>query len=162
MNEPLIDWAGTIGAVAGIILGLGVIWLKGVKPAWRNGRHVVDTGKDFNRKLDWITAQMVENGGSTVKDQITRVETDVKGFAIRFEEFAKRVLGDSTAALKAAEEAKLAASTAAEKFETRSLTLDRRLVAIEQHLKPTGLPMAVTIQQSNPVEVTIVPEEGGA
>jgi hypothetical protein len=162
LNEHLIDWAGTIGAVAGIILGLGVIWLKGIKPVWGNGRHVVDTGKDFNRKLDWITAQMVSNGGSTVKDQITRVETEVKGFTLRFEEFATRVLGDSTAALKAAEEAKLAASTAAEKFESRSLTLDKRLVAIEQHLKPTGLPLAVTIQQDGPVEVPIVPEEGGA
>lgn len=117
----LTESAVTIGAIAAILTGLGVIWLKGLKPAWRNLQHAIQSGRQFARQLDWIQAQMVPNGGTTVKDQITRIEKQVQ-----------KVENNAEAHWQALEDG---TSAIAERVAQNHADLSSRLGIIETHLK---------------------------
>lgn len=127
MSELLAGTSATLTLVAAIILALGVIWLKGVRPAWRKGRaawrmiHRVTSAAD--RLLPFAEEQLRANGGSSLKDQLDRTETSVKGLALRFEDFGRDL--------------KRAGTTGTERHEEnvhRFEVVEARLDAIESRL----------------------------
>ena len=145
MNELLTEGAGTVGAIAAIILGVGVIWIKGLKPMGRIVRHAIHWGKRIASQLVWFDAQLSSNGGSTVKDQITRIEKQVQKVENNAEAHWQ-ALENGTAAI-------------AERVTNHHTELTTRLSLIEKQLQPTGLPVQVSIQQDEPVDVHIVTGE---
>lgn len=162
MGDLLQNSALTIGFVAAIVTGLGVIWLKFVKPSFRNLRAGIRSFQRVvraaDRLLPFAEQQLQSDGGSTFKDQIDRIDTEVKGISLRFEEFVgdTRTVQDKT--LAAASAARIAADAAAALVEARHREMRARLTTIEKHLEPSGLPVPVTITDG-PVPVTIVEEE---
>jgi len=80
-------------ALAASITALGVIWLKGLRPALRRTRAGIRTVqrvfKALDRLIPFAEEQLRSNGGSTAKDQFDRIDTEVKGFSMRFEEFLR-------------------------------------------------------------------------
>jgi hypothetical protein len=158
MGELLTGTAALLGAVAAIILALGVIWLKFLKPTckrfWRGLRMVQRVTQALDWMLPFFQSQMVNNGGTTFKDQMDRIDTYAKGQTLRLEEVARELRTGQSQAIEAAQKAHEAATNAAALVEARHGELQARLAVIERRLEPTGLPVEVTITDG-PVEVTI-------
>jgi len=104
MDSWLIEWAATLTAVAAIITALGIIWFRGIKPAFARSRAGLRTVQRvfmaLDRLIPFAEGQLRSNGGSTFKDQFDRIDTEVKGFSLRFEEFVRenrerQVVGDA-------------------------------------------------------------------
>lgn len=93
----LTDSAVTIGAIAAIVTGLGVIWLKAVRPGWHKFKSAyrllqrVTVAAD--RLLPFAEQQLRSNGGSSLKDQIDRIDTITVGNHKSAEEHWRK-LGD--------------------------------------------------------------------
>lgn len=165
-DELLNNAAVRLVAIAAVITSLGIIWQKAVKPmvrkAWRAYHMVRDVTQQLSWMLPFFHSQMENNGGSTFKDQFDRMDSQIKDLGIRFGEFVKTALQIQNATQEAARQAERAAVNTERLLDARHAELNARLRIIEQHLEPTGLPVAITLQQDSPVEVTIVQEEGGA
>lgn len=146
--DLLQNSAVTIGLVAAIITGLGVIWIKAVKPFYRRvraGIHMIQrVTKDADRLLPFAEEQLKTNGGSTFKDQIDRIDALTLGNHKSAEEHWRKL------------DQRL--SDVAQLVEARHGEVTARLATIEKHLEPSGLPVAVTISDG-PVPVTIVESE---
>lgn len=146
--DLLQNSAVVIGLVAAMITGLGVIWLKFVKPFWRNTRHgirmIQRVTKAADRLLPFAEEQLRSNGGSTFKDQIDRIDAVTLGNHKSAEDHWRKL--DQ----RLGEVAKL--------VEARHGEMTARLSNIEKHMEPTGLPLAVKIADG-PVPVTIVEDK---
>lgn len=93
----LTDSAVTIGAISTIVLGLGVIWLKALRPFWRKltaAYHLVKRVTNAaDRLLPFAEQQLRTNGGSSLKDQIDRIDLITMGNHKSAEEHWRK-LGD--------------------------------------------------------------------
>lgn len=103
MGELLESTTATVLLFAGLLTGLGIIWLKGVLPFYRRIRaavHVIHRVTEAaDRLLPFAEQQLRANGGSSLKDQLDRTETYAKGLTLRLEEIGRdlkrgRGLGD--------------------------------------------------------------------
>lgn len=148
MGDLLTNSAVVIGAIAAIITGLGIIWLKVVKPTWRKfraGVHMVQrVTRDVDRLLPFAEEQLKSNGGSTLKDQFDRIDATTWANHKQAEEHWRK-LGQQM-------------SNVANLVEARHSEVTARLATIEKHLEPSGLPVPVTLGDK-PVQVTIVEED---
>lgn len=95
LSDLLETTAGQVAAIAGILLGLGVIWRKGIRPVTTGIARLVDVIPVWFKMAD----QFESNGGSSMSDRLDAVHDGV------------------AVAVALGEEAKTAASTAAAKVE---------------------------------------------
>lgn len=147
MGEFLTGSAVTLGAVAAIITSLAIIWVKAVKPAWRRIWGGLRMVQRVTKALDWMLpffqSQMVNNGGSTFKDQLDRIDALALGNHKSAEEHWRKL------------DQRL--SDVAQLVEARHGEMTARLAVIEKHVESTQ-PVAVTISDG-PVPVKIVEDQ---
>lgn len=152
----------TIGFIAAIVTGVGIIWVKVVRPMCRQTRAATRMLKRVtqaaDRLLPFAEEQLNTNGGTTIRDQFNRIDSEIATIATRFKEFTRDTLAVQVKTLDAAERATIAATQASRLVDARHTEVTLRLEAIEKRLEPTGEPVPVTITD-NPIHVVVV-EEG--
>lgn len=60
-----------VGIVGAIISGLVFVWKRGIKPMFIQYQHT----QDLINKINLIVSELTPNGGGSIKDAITRIET---------------------------------------------------------------------------------------
>ena len=69
-----------LAIIAGVLISVGVIWNKGVKPIAnliKRGHDLIDKVENFDERLTTIemnSRQLTNNGGSHMKDAVDRIE----------------------------------------------------------------------------------------
>ena len=139
VTHLLTDSAVTIGAIAAIMTGFGVIWLKAVRPSWRKFRaayHLVQrVTHAADRLLPFAEQQLRSNGGSSLKDQIDRIDALTLGNHKSAEEHWRK-LGDRLNAVAALQQ--------------------------EQHTEVTARLDRIEGNTSPPIHVVVDEESGGS
>lgn len=81
-----------LGIVAGGLLSLGVIWTKGLRPAWRFLRRIeavhtliiddlpvfMENTVEWQANADTVLKQLQPNSGSSMFDRVKRIEEQLK------------------------------------------------------------------------------------
>jgi len=62
-----MDWWQTIISVAAVVAAVGVIWRKGILPMYK-------FAKKMDEHVTFVEMQMTANGGSSMRDAISRIE----------------------------------------------------------------------------------------
>ena len=77
--------------VAAAVVALGTLWRYLVRPTWRGVRGFVHGVQLAVDGVEYVRAQMENNGGSTTKDAIDRTEAKVDLIAARLDGIDARV-----------------------------------------------------------------------
>ena len=72
------SFAANLGLIAGIIVAIGVIWSKGIVPAYRITKAVTQAVET----LSDIAKEFEPNEGVSLRDTVDRIERKVDGTAI--------------------------------------------------------------------------------
>lgn len=71
----MFDWfhptTETLVLIAALVTAVGVIWQKGIRPLWQAGRRI---HADIQRVHALLDRELTHNGGSSLKDQVARIE----------------------------------------------------------------------------------------
>ena len=92
MNLP--EWSQWLGAVAGSLIAVGVIWRKGLRPAARLIREFVRAADNVTEHwptLLTIAEEFKPNGGNSLRDVVDRLETRSHEHGVQVAEVAERV-----------------------------------------------------------------------
>lgn len=65
-----MEWWQILITVAAVLTAVGVIWSKGVMPVYRFAKTV-------EKHVTFVETEMTSNGGSSLRDAITRIEQRV-------------------------------------------------------------------------------------
>lgn len=89
----MIELLTNIGIIAGALLGLGVIWSKGVKPLYRAARRMGEVHNyilvelpTWQKSVDTSLKQLYPNSGSSIHDKVTQTNRRVEETGIQIEE----------------------------------------------------------------------------
>lgn len=80
----MLELLTNIGIIAGGLVGLGVIWQKGIRPLYRTLKRVEKVHSyilvelpEWQTKIDHGLKQLYPNGGSSIKDVVDATSRDV-------------------------------------------------------------------------------------
>jgi hypothetical protein len=97
--DPLLDaWATPVGKIAAILIGVGVIWRQGIRPAWRGVKAARHRFHDVATIAEAISAEFRPNGGSTLRDSIDRLERKTERMEGQLNDLATEVAARNPAA----------------------------------------------------------------
>jgi len=88
-QDVLPQVAVTLGAAAGIITALGIIWAKAVRPGCRKLQEAYEWVKDLLKLLNY---QLRPNSGHSIVDIVKRLDTVVS--EVRCDQVKNKVLAD--------------------------------------------------------------------
>jgi len=81
----VLSFAESGGVIGGIILFVGLLFTKVIRPTWRFIKKASDTIETSSEALQYVQAQMKNNAGKSIRDVVERTERSAKSSQDRLE-----------------------------------------------------------------------------